>query len=292
MRHRRRTLIPALNGSWASRTSVRCKMPEFDRHFFDGRPDPGEHGQEKRVAIALDHLVRSRGRPQPTASQASSSRSGGTWACVPTAPESLPTAMSSRASSQSPSMAAQLVVPNCEFQSKRGRLGVDAVGPSDRRRVFVFECPPADGLGQLHQALVEQIAGLVDLYGKPGIDDIGARQAEMDKARGLADGFAHRAEKCDDIVIGLPLDLLHALEIAACRPDLVDCPFGDTAAAVPPFTGGKLNRQPCLDFPPRSKPTPFRVWCSGLSPGQVLPLKIQPSPFVRFRHKVYPKVVH
>ena len=77
----------------------------------------------------------------PSCAQTASSTSGGRWENVPTAPESLPTAIVARARGQAAAVALQLGVPEGQLQPEGHGLRVHAVGAADHGRVLVLLRP-------------------------------------------------------------------------------------------------------------------------------------------------------
>ncbi len=105
-----------------------------------------------------------------------------------------------------------------------------------------------DDLDESFEIGFENRAGILDEDRKRRVDDVGRRQTEMDEAGCFADCFAGCAQEGDDIVVGLALDLLHALQIASGAADRFDRPIGDAATTIPGFADGKLDAQPDLQL--------------------------------------------
>jgi hypothetical protein len=66
------------------------------------------------------------------------------WPNVPTAPESLPTRMSSAAAPRRVQIALHLFVPDGQLQPEGNRLGVHAVRAADLHRVLELERAPLE----------------------------------------------------------------------------------------------------------------------------------------------------
>ena len=138
---------PSPNGSSTSRTSVFCRCADLG-----ARTSPGSR-RDQRQRRSCTSAWRSRcsdlrgdgrgraGRaarrppPRPRAARCEN---------VPTAPDSLPTAIVSRARASRAAVARELVVPQRQLQAEGHGLGVHAVGAPDHRRVLVLWArPPA-----------------------------------------------------------------------------------------------------------------------------------------------------
>ena len=139
---------PAPNGSSTSRTSVFCRARISVANF-------------SRLAAVTARVVmtsawRSRCRTcdetgagrSPSFGQTASSTSGPRCEKVPTAPDSLPTAIVSRARASRCERAAQLGVPERELEAEGHGLGVHAVGAPDHRRVLELVGARAHHLAQ------------------------------------------------------------------------------------------------------------------------------------------------
>ena len=88
---------PSPNGSCASSTSVRCSPRTSSAIFSSEAPAMASAAQNSAWRSRCTIWVETGSTPRPRSRQTSSSISGSTWAKLPTAPESLPTAIASRA---------------------------------------------------------------------------------------------------------------------------------------------------------------------------------------------------
>ncbi len=145
-------------------------------------------------------------------------------------------------------MPAQLVVPHGKLEAKGSRLGMHAVGTADRKGAPVLHRLVADGRRQGAQSIKQQPAGIPRLHRQAGVHDIGRGQAKVDEPHGLADGFTGRAQEGDDVVIRLPLDLPHALEVAGRGANRRHGLLRDAAPACPRLADRLLNIEPPVDL--------------------------------------------
>ncbi len=116
-------------------------------------------------------------------------------------------------------VAAQLVVPERQFQAEGDRLGVDAVGAADLDGVFELEGALLQNLGEFVQRFRRISSDApVRHQGLRGVDDIVGRQAVVEPAgcfgmpggrHALGDGRGER----DDVVPDLALDVLDAVDV-------------------------------------------------------------------------------
>ena len=113
---------------------------------------------------------------------------------------------------------------------------------TDRNRVLVLHGSPTDDFCQLIQLLQEQIGCIARLHRHAGVYDIGRSQAQVDKPGCLTNGFAGGTEEGNHIVIGLLLDLQHALEAAAGATDGFHSIGRDSATSRPGFTHSDFHR--------------------------------------------------
>ena len=106
-----------------------------------------------------------------------------------------------------------------QLQSKRRRLGVDAVAPADRRRVLVFARTAFEHHEQRVDVGQHQVGSARQLHAKTGIEHVRAGHALVDEARRLADMLCKVGQESDDVVLGLALDHVDAVDLEfALRP--------------------------------------------------------------------------
>ena len=208
---------PALNGSMTSPISVcwRFRISVANR----SREPP-------RIAIAVRSAAcRSRwtiwvlagSAWSPSSARTSASTSGPRWLYVPTGPEILPVAISSTRLGEAAPAAIDLERPAGELEPERGRLGVDGVGPAHHQRVRLA---PGAGDQRRQEAVAvaeEELAGVAELERERRVDDVAARQPEVEVAALRPDGLGDLADEGDDVVVGRLLDLGDPLGIDA-RP--------------------------------------------------------------------------
>ena len=102
---------------------------------------------------------------------------------VPTAPEILPTRISSGGGGEAREIALHFVVPESQFQAERDRLGVDAVRSPDLHRVLEFERARLQHRGQIVDAFENHFRSAAHQQGLRGVDDVVRRQPVMQPAR-------------------------------------------------------------------------------------------------------------
>ena len=137
---------------------------------------------------------------------------------MPTAPESLPTAMPVAGPAQPLDVAAHLQRPQRELHAERRRLGVDAVRAPDHRRVAVLVRLRRDRRVELDRGLDEQVGGTRELQRERGVDDVARRQPVVHPgALGLADALLHHVDERGDVVLGDQLARLDRRDVEAGR---------------------------------------------------------------------------
>ena len=97
--HGGRSLVPRVERLFHLSNFGPLQMADLDRNFSSVPPMPARTANMNAWRSRWTICVDAGATPNPSAPQTSSSSSGGTWACVPTAPEIFPTAISSRARS-------------------------------------------------------------------------------------------------------------------------------------------------------------------------------------------------
>ncbi len=147
---------------------------------------------------------------------------------MPTAPEIAQVATSWRAAFETRLGAGEFGVSVGELEAERGRLGVDAVGAADGRRVFVLLRPPFERGLELLDVGDEKVGGAHQLDVEAGVEHVGRGHALMHEARFRPDDLGEMGEKGDDVVLDLALDLVDArdieLGVSALGPDLLSPP--------------------------------------------------------------------
>ena len=116
--------------------------------------------------------------------------------------------------------AGELRIGVSEFQPERDRFGMNAVGAADGRRHLVLE----GALLQCGENLVDvgdqKIGGAGQLHVEAGIEHVGGGHALMHEARLGADDFRQMGQEGDDVVLGLALDFIDALDVEGGAPGL------------------------------------------------------------------------
>ncbi len=107
----------------------------------------------------------------------------------------------------------QLGVPAERLEAKGGRLGMDAVGASNHRRRPMLDREPPHDLEQATQLALDDRGCVPELHGRRGIEQVGARQPEVQPSPLAPEALADRAHKGDHVVLALLLDLAHPLGI-------------------------------------------------------------------------------
>ena len=126
---------------------------------------------------------------------------------MPTGPEILPAAASSNARSEAEPVALELEGPAGQLEAQRRRLGVDGVGPAHHHRAGLGPGPRDQRTQEPVHGPQQQVAGGPQLERQRGVDDVAAREAEVEVAALGADRLGDLADEGDDVVVGGPLDL-------------------------------------------------------------------------------------
>ena len=114
---------------------------------------------------------------------------------------------------QAGAVAGELGVVAGELDAEGGGLGVYAVAAADGERVLVLDGAALEGGEQVVEIGQQDVGGLGELDGEAGVEHVAARHAEMDEAAVRADFFGEPGEKGDDVVAGLALDLVDAVDV-------------------------------------------------------------------------------
>ena len=93
VRHRARALLPGAERLLDLADLGALQVPDLERERLDARADRRARVQQLGVAVACDHLGRGHRRRARARRTRASSTAGSTLEYVPTAPESLPTAI-------------------------------------------------------------------------------------------------------------------------------------------------------------------------------------------------------
>ena len=213
VRHRRRALLPFAERLLELADLGFLEPAHLQCEFLERGAGDGEHRQELRVPIALDHL-RGDGRrleAEPLADVGfdlrRQMREGADGA------RQLADADDRARAAYALDVAADLGVPERQLQPERHRLRVDAVGPPDHRRVPMLERPVADGLGQRVEIAQNEIARLAHLDRLRGVDDVGGGHAEVQPPRRGPHVLGDRRRERNHVMLRRLLDLFDARDV-------------------------------------------------------------------------------
>ena len=114
---------------------------------------------------------------------------------------------------QALAVAANLQRPERQLHAERRRLGVDAVGAADHRRVA--ELAGAFAIADSRRRPPEDaIEGARHLERERGVDHVARREPVVHpRARGLADARLHDVDERGDVVIGDALAFVYGLDV-------------------------------------------------------------------------------
>ena len=117
-----------------------------------------------------------------------------------------------------------------ELEAECGRLGVDAVAAAHRRRHLVLEGAALEGGEDEFDILHQQVGGAAELDGEGGVVDVRRGHALVQESRLRPHDLGDVGQEGDDVVFGLALDLVDAVDIE-----------DHVAAALPDRLGGELR---------------------------------------------------
>ena len=109
--------------------------------------------------------------------------------------------------------AVDLECPAGDLEPERGRLGVDRVRPPHHRRVGFGPSPRDEDVDETVRVVEQATPGGAELEREARIDDIAARQAEVEVSPLRPDRLRDLADERDDVVVGRALDLGDALDV-------------------------------------------------------------------------------
>ena len=145
VRHRARALLLALAERLLGLAHLGAlQVPDLERERLDRRAERRARVQHFGVAVARRAPASRAPAASPRCSHTYCSTHGSTFEYVPTAPDSLPTAIASRARSSRSRSRRTCMRPQRELHAERRRLGVDAVRAADHRRVAELARPGRD----------------------------------------------------------------------------------------------------------------------------------------------------
>jgi hypothetical protein len=97
---------------------------------------------------------------------------------------------------------------------------VDAVGAADADRVLVLEGAALERRQQRVHVRQQQVGGAGQLHVEAGVEHVGRGHALMHEARFGADDLGQMGQEGDDVMLGLALDLVDALDVEGRAPPL------------------------------------------------------------------------
>ncbi len=206
---------PFVNGSSASRTSVRCKCRNSTAQRSMLAPTSASVFMKFGVNVALDNLrgdrrgsqaeffadkfLHARRQMRARANRAGKFSDGDNFARA----------------FEPFQRAAKFIVHQRHFQAKRRRLAVNAVAAADAGREFVFLRARGDDGQKFFDIGDQDVRALRHLHGEAGVADVAARQAEMQPAAGaVVDFFGDGGGEADDVVVERFLQFLLPLDEA------------------------------------------------------------------------------
>ncbi len=208
-------------------------MPDLDGEALDGGGDHGQGGEVGGVTVAGDHLRGNWLDDQPhglghvfldariDAGEGADGAGNGAGGDL------------EAGHGQAFLGPLELGVEAGQLEAEGGRLGVDAVAAADGRRGLVLERPALQG-GQ-HQVDVfqQQVGRAAQLHRQGGVVDVRRGHALVQEPRLRPDDLGDVGQEGDDVVLGLALDLVDALDVedgvSAALPDRLGGQLGDHA---------------------------------------------------------------
>ena len=129
---------------------------------------------------------------------------------MPTAPESLPTAIAVAGGAQAAPVAVGLQGPQGELGPEGGRLGVHAVGAPGDRHVQQLEGPRLEGGHERVEVGQQQVGRPGERGAQRGVHHVGGGQPVVDVRAGRrADALLHDVDEGGHVVVGDLLALEH-----------------------------------------------------------------------------------
>ena len=202
---------------------------------------------ELGVAVALHDLRGDRLDARPRSRQTSSSISGSTWAKLPTAPESLPTAMASRARRSRSRLRPASTYQTATLRPKVVGSACTPCVRADGQRVAVAQGQRRQRRAQALLPGDEQIGGVAELQRGGRVPDVVGGEADVHEARVGAELLLEAGEQRDHLVLDARLDREDARRCRpACRPDAGQRLGGDATAPRVGLAHRHLHPEPRL----------------------------------------------
>src|SRR3954447_6350760 len=218
VRHRGRALHPLSERLLDLAHLGAREMPDLGREPLERRGAERERREHLGVPVACDHLRRQWIGLEAELLAGDPFDFGLDLRIRADRARQLPDAVRLERGSQPRPCAVELERPPCELPAESDRLRVDPVRPADADRVpLLFGARGDKGEGAL-DPVEDEDAGLLDLQGKGGVDDVGRRQAEMDPAALGAELLRHGVDEGGRVVVGDALDLGDPLGRRHLRP--------------------------------------------------------------------------
>ena len=253
VRHRRGAFLPRGEIFLGLQHFGALQMADFRRQPLDGRRDDAQRGKIHGVAVARNDLRRDRLDLEPhfardmgfdpridlgESTDGAGNRAGRDLGAR---------------RDQALFGAGKLGIGDGDFQPERGRLGMNAVGAADGRRELVFAGAAFERGEERLDVGDQKIGGEHQLHVEAGVEHVGRRHALVHETRLGADDFSEVRQERDDVVLGLALDLVDAVDIELRRlalgPDLLRRGLRDHAELGHGIGGMGLDLEP--DAKPR-----------------------------------------
>ena len=139
-------------------------------------------------------------------------------------------------------VALHLLIPERPLEAEARDVGVDAVRAADAGGVLELEGPLLQDREELLQVLQEDGVGLLDQVAVGRVHHIRGGQAVVDPLALVTEALADGAREGDDVVAGLLLDLLDALDFEfRVGADLLHVLGRDDAQLAPGLAGEDLH---------------------------------------------------
>ena len=205
--HRRAALLAAPERLHQLADLGVLEVADLGREALQRAAGDRDRGEDRGVAIALDDLGAHRVHREAEVGEDLRLEVGGEVAVRPDGPRDLAGRRVLEGAGQAKPVAIELEGPAGQLVAERRRLGMDGVGPAHHHRAGLG-AGAGDHRGQEPvDAPQEQVARGPELEGQPGVDDVAAREAEVEVAALGADRLGDLADEGDDVVVGRPLDL-------------------------------------------------------------------------------------
>ena len=205
VRHRARALLLALAERLLDLAHLGAlQVPDLERERLDRRAERRARVHHLGVAVAGEHLRRGHRLAARGARTRTARRTGSTFEYVPTAPDSLPTAIDVARPAQALPIPAHLHAPRARAsrRTSSARRGCRACGrPSACRGTRA----PGAAIAASSRAAAgdDHVERARHLQRERGVDDVARREAVVDPPAGRrADALLHDVDERGDVVVG------------------------------------------------------------------------------------------